>query len=252
MSSEREVLISRLPFIKRFVFEAIKVSINHKIKINEKETIDTSLVPKISQEVMHASMNQKTIPGVPRKIEPIKKPITPRMHPIPIAPVIPKKLKQLVPPKPLIPIIPLIPLKPIFPNQKSPRRIPPRSFPPRPQAPRTNPLKPKINEITKHIEGYGKINAFLEDPSISSIECPGPAKPIIIVRIGQRQITRIVLSPEEIKEILDTVADETHIPLLEGVFRAAVDSFSISAVISEIIGSKFVIRKHTPYSMLEK
>ena len=91
----------------------------------------------------------------------------------------------------------------------------------------------------------------MREKTISAIECLGPGVPITIVKMGQRQMTNIILSPKEIREILDEVAEEAHIPLLEGVFRAAVEGFSINAVISEIIGSKFIIKKSTPYSMLE-
>jgi len=35
------------------------------------------------------------------------------------------------------------------------------------------------------------------------------------------------------------------------VFRAAVDNFSLNAVVSEIIGSRFVIKKQNAYALLE-
>lgn len=98
---------------------------------------------------------------------------------------------------------------------------------------------------------YGKLIPLLEDPSVSSIECAGKNKELTIIRVGQRQRTRIVLSADEIKEILNEVADEAHIPLVEGVFRASVKGFSISAVVSETIGSRFVIKKVTAYGLLE-
>lgn len=101
-------------------------------------------------------------------------------------------------------------------------------------------------------QDYGKITPLLNDPSVSTIECQGAGKPIMIIRTGQKQITKIVLSANDIKNLLRKVSDTTHIPLLEGVFRAAVDNFSINAVISEVIGSKFIIKKQTAYAMLER
>jgi len=56
-------------------------------------------------------------------------------------------------------------------------------------------------------------------------------------------MTRIIFSVDEINFILNTISEKTHIPLLEGVFRAVVDEFAINAVISEMIGSKFVLQK---------
>ena len=100
-------------------------------------------------------------------------------------------------------------------------------------------------------QDYGKIAPLLNDPSISTIECKGAGILITVIRAGQRQETKISLGKQEIKDILNKISEKTHIPLLEGVFRAAIDNFSINAVISEMIGSRFVIKKHTAYSLLE-
>jgi len=40
-------------------------------------------------------------------------------------------------------------------------------------------------------------------------------------------------------------------PLMDGVFRASVEGFSINAVVSEMVGSRFVIKKSTAYGLLE-
>ena len=174
---------------------------------------------------MMASMMEKTIPS--RKILPRYPKIEERpgqINPQIVAPI-PKK--QILVQRPHIKLAP----KFIPQNQISP------------QSP--------IVGGTEIKGDYGKITNFLRERTISSIECPGPGKPIIIIKMGQRQITNVTLSPEEIRKILDEAAAEAHIPLLEGVFRAAVEGFTISAVISEIIGSKFIIKKSTPYAMLE-
>ena len=109
-----------------------------------------------------------------------------------------------------------------------------------------------VSKMMAPIQDYGKINNLLNDPSVSSIECLGPGKKIMVIRTGQKQTTNIDLSAIEIKGILDRIADKAHLPLSEGVFRAEVDNFSINAVISEIIGTKFLIKKNTPYSLLER
>lgn len=98
---------------------------------------------------------------------------------------------------------------------------------------------------------YGKLNVLLKDDSVSSIECPGAGKQIIVINMGQRQFTQIVLTEEEIKNFLGMIADKAHVPLIEGVFRAAVDNFVVHAVVSEMVGNRFVIKKQTPYSLLE-
>jgi hypothetical protein len=108
------------------------------------------------------------------------------------------------------------------------------------------------NVSGKLSQDYGKITPLLNDASVSTIECLGAGKPVMIIRAGQKQLTKIILNTVEIKEILDKVSEAVHIPLLEGVFRAAVDNFSINAVISDMIGSRFVIKKQTAYSLLER
>jgi hypothetical protein len=100
-------------------------------------------------------------------------------------------------------------------------------------------------------EGYGKLQPLLVDVTVTSIECPGADKTITIVRAGQVQGTRISLSQMEINGFLKKVSEKSHIPLVEGVFRAAVDNFVLNAVVSGVIGSRFVIKKQTPYSLLE-
>jgi hypothetical protein len=101
-------------------------------------------------------------------------------------------------------------------------------------------------------QGYGKIDPLLRDPSVSSIECSGADKNLTIIRAGQRQMTKIILSLAEINQLLGIIADRAHVPLIQGVFRAAVDNFMIDAVFSDMVSPKFVIRKQTPYAMLEQ
>jgi len=139
----------------------------------------------------------------------------------------------------------------LMPRRISPRPMQlPRGF----QAPPKQMMPPKAAPAEHHepMEDYGKITPLLNDPTISSIECPGPGKQLFVIRAGQRQMTRITLSENEIKDILQKIADAAHVPLPEGVFRAAVHDFHVNAIISDLIGAKFIIKKQTPYSLLEK
>ena len=92
-------------------------------------------------------------------------------------------------------------------------------------------------------QDYGKITQLLNDPSVQQIECTGAQKQILVLRLGQKQITKIALSSGEISELIENISNKAHIPLLNGVFRAAVDHLLISAVVSEMIGTRFVIKK---------
>jgi hypothetical protein len=114
--------------------------------------------------------------------------------------------------------------------------------------------KPPLMQISKQpVQGeYGKLTPIIQDVSISSIECPGPGKNINIIRAGQKQFTKIILSPHEINDLLEDFSQKANIPLIEGIFRAAVDDLIINAIISDSIGSRFIIKKQTPYSILER
>lgn len=116
----------------------------------------------------------------------------------------------------------------------------------------TQPMTRPMPKNTEQPKGdYGKLNNLLKDPTITFIECPGPDKQLTIIRTGQRQITKITLSKKDIQEFINDVSEKAAIPLMEGVFKVAVDNFFINAVISDSIGSRFIIRKQTPYSVLQ-
>lgn len=222
MSSEEISTIAINPFICKFVFAIIQSIRAKNFSYEEKHVVHASLVPKVSEKVMLASLGERIIPkkrNLNELVAPISSPIITRP---PISPPIRRMPLQVEVPQTTPPIQPITP-------------------PSAPQGIHTEPS-----------QDYGKIIPLLNDPSVSTIECQGAGKSITIIRAGQKQMTRIVLSAGDIKNLLKKVSGTTHIPLLEGVFRAAADNFSINAVISEIIGSKFIIKKQTAYAMLER
>ncbi|MBI3334529.1 hypothetical protein HYZ97_03510 [Candidatus Pacearchaeota archaeon] len=88
-----------------------------------------------------------------------------------------------------------------------------------------------------------KLAPFLKDPAVSLVECPGPGKQVLITRGGLLQVTPLTLTAEDIQQIMAEISKETRIPLLQGLFKAALTPFIITAVISENIGTRFVIEK---------
>jgi hypothetical protein len=111
-------------------------------------------------------------------------------------------------------------------------------------------LPPRFQNIqpvlTKREIDLGKLNPILEDQTVNSIECYGPNIPItVITRTGQKRKTQIVLTKEEIGKIIETFSKITRIPALEGVYKVAAGNLVLLSSISEIIGTKFVIRKIT-------
>jgi len=97
-----------------------------------------------------------------------------------------------------------------------------------------------------------KINFLVQDPRVSIIECPGPGKFILARTGGKVTVTKISLSQEEIHIILEKFSQASKIPIISGLFKAVVGNLLITAVISETIGSRFMITKITPSFILEQ
>lgn len=88
-----------------------------------------------------------------------------------------------------------------------------------------------------------KLNFLVADASITSIECPGPNKPVLINRGGFIQATNIMLTKMEIDSIIQELSEKTRIPLIQGTFKAAFGQLLVTAVISEFVGTRFIIQK---------
>jgi len=225
-------LIANEKFVQKFVYAIIQNIRAKNFAYEEKQVIHADLVPRVSAPVMQASLMEKMTPSIALPV-----------------PVVPPVVRKRVDMSALV--APIARPRPRAPMPSAPRRMAAAM----PQTPaQTQPMMqmPAAPQGVGLSQEYGKITPLLNDPSVSTIECAGVGKELTIIRAGQKQMTKISLSAGEIKEILQKVSDAVHIPLLEGVFRAAVDNFSINAVISEMIGSRFVIKKQTAYSLLER
>lgn len=91
-----------------------------------------------------------------------------------------------------------------------------------------------------------KILSFLSDPSVFSVECPGPDKNVLVNRAGAVQSSQLLLKKEEVDELLEDISNKTRVPIVPGVFRAAYQNFIITAVVSEFVGTRFIIQKRMP------
>jgi|TARA_Y100000310_G_scaffold54553_1_gene49974 hypothetical protein len=113
-------------------------------------------------------------------------------------------------------------------------RIPENRFPQRLQY-----LRP----IPQNIElDLGKLNQLIRDPQVQSIECNGENKRII-VRIPKAKKTEITLNEEEINEIVKEFSSKSRIPIQLGIYKVAAGRLILLSAISEVIGTKFIIRK---------
>ncbi len=208
MNSEDISTIAIEPFIREFTFQIISAIAQKNYSLRQRHVIDADLIPRLSQ---------KTLTHQQKKIS--------QNFDLSQSP---RHTKLATKPNPIFRQQPL-----------RPRPQPRRSLVP-PQFPRQN---ASYQEPVVTQEDYGKITPLINDPSVQQIECAGAGKQIIVVRLGQKQITRITLNTGEISELVENISNKAHIPLLNGVFRAAVDHLLISAVVSEMIGTRFVIKK---------
>ncbi|MBI4116781.1 hypothetical protein HY449_03500 [Candidatus Pacearchaeota archaeon] len=119
--------------------------------------------------------------------------------------------------------------------EKARLRIPEPALPPQFRY-----LKPTPSERQIDI---GKLNPLVQDPLVKSIECGGPGQNIIVTESGGAKKTSIILSKEEIDEIVERFSNVSKIPIHEGVFRVVVGRLIFLAITSQIVGSRFIIRK---------
>lgn len=111
--------------------------------------------------------------------------------------------------------------------------------------------EPKLPERFKYLRpipkpvaiDLGKLNQFLVDPKIRVIECTGAEEPIILNPNTSPSTTSMLLTKEEVDDVIKTFSIMSKIPSEEGVYKVIVGNLSFSAVISESIGSRFIIRK---------
>ncbi|MBI2042797.1 hypothetical protein HYT25_00210 [Candidatus Pacearchaeota archaeon] len=89
----------------------------------------------------------------------------------------------------------------------------------------------------------GKLNPLVKDPQVNLIECPGPDGNITVSGSMGTKSTGISLSRDEISDIIDRFSKASKIPVHEGVFKVVVGRLIFMAIVSEIIGSRFTIKK---------
>lgn len=116
------------------------------------------------------------------------------------------------------------------------------------------PLQTFELELEQKPEGFNlrKVDLLLKDPLIKMIECEGPDKELTVKKNGRTFKTKIIMSQKEIKEVLDSFSKEAKIPIIGGIFKVVVGDLIIFALVSEVVGSKFIITRISPYSLLKQ
>lgn len=90
-----------------------------------------------------------------------------------------------------------------------------------------------------------KLNPLLRDMAVKIIECNGEDEKLIVKGMMGTKFTNIVLSKDEIEQVIEKFSKSAKIPVHEGIFKVVVGRLILTAIISEIISSKFIIKKMT-------
>ena len=89
----------------------------------------------------------------------------------------------------------------------------------------------------------GELNPFLADSAVNAIESNGPDKAVIVKGAMGTKPTNVILSEEEIENIIQVFSKKSKIPANEGAVKIVLGKYELSAIISEETGSKFIIKK---------
>ncbi len=101
-------------------------------------------------------------------------------------------------------------------------------------------LKPVPSSIEIDLK---KLMPLVRDPLVRVIECNGQGEKIIVTGGMGRKNTPISLTKEEIDEVINTFSSSAKIPINEGIFKVVYGKLLLSAIVSEVVGSRFIIRK---------
>lgn len=87
-----------------------------------------------------------------------------------------------------------------------------------------------------------KLNPLIKDPAVRIIEVNPDEKVTVTGTMGTKP-TDIILSKEDINRVISKFSEISKIPVNEGIYRVVAGNLILSAIISEVIGSKFIIKK---------
>ncbi|MDP2672627.1 MAG: hypothetical protein Q8O84_02335 [Nanoarchaeota archaeon] len=96
------------------------------------------------------------------------------------------------------------------------------------------------NEIDLDLGG---LNPFLADSAVNVIESNGPDKAVIVKGGMGTKPTNIILSEQDINQIIQIFSKKSKIPAGEGFTKIVLGKYVLSAIVSKETGSKFIITK---------
>jgi len=226
----------RIYFLLRFTKELIKHS-----KLEEFFELNTAISKKEPKKEIEDEEDKNVFKdfelSIMNKRPPPREFIAPIMQPLPPPPQLPKSRWVLPIQNQQVASTQSIPQ-----SKKGPILIPNFPLPSTVQYIRPIPMQIQID--------LGKLNPIIRDPGVTSIECNGSDTSITTKGSAGTRITNITLTKEEINQVIETFANESRIPLHEGIFKAAVGQLLISAIFSTIVDSQFILRKIPPQNAM--
>lgn len=97
--------------------------------------------------------------------------------------------------------------------------------------------------VTETQLDLGELNPLLADNNVKVIESNGADKAVIVRGTMGTKPTNIILTEQEINEIIQNFSKKSKIPAGEGAVKIALGQYELSAIISEEYGSRFLIKK---------
>jgi|APSaa5957512576_1039674.scaffolds.fasta_scaffold00471_14 hypothetical protein len=101
-----------------------------------------------------------------------------------------------------------------------------------------------LNPSTPNISiDLGKLNPLVKDPLVKDIQCNGQDTNIIVRGSMGEKTSKIILNKNEVNYVIEQFSKVSHIPIQEGFFKVAVGKMILSAIVSKVADSKFLIKK---------
>ena len=114
--------------------------------------------------------------------------------------------------------------------------------------PRTSQQFPSIDINQKSTSE--KLNFLIKDPAVTELECIGSEQNLLVKKAGVIQKTPVRLSIEEIYQLIAEFSQKTKIPVLDGTIKAAFNNLILTAVLSVMLGPRFILQKKNPFQQI--
>ena len=89
----------------------------------------------------------------------------------------------------------------------------------------------------------GKLNPLISDSSVSMIECFGSKSKLRIKKDSSVSESEVILDENDIKSVITKFSEASKEKITEPVFKTAFGGWELTAIVSDIVGSRFVIKR---------